>query len=276
VRRWCLPSPLSARDAEVGSTYRRHFTPRRNRALDALPGDRTPGLRPNLRKPLRPTVGLGERLLGAEVIDDRTRDFTDLAVAANATLSSLPTVARRQAFGLVLPYRLHGAGRSGCNLVSEARTLASRRQPKPKEVPVASTVEIAPGTEADLPLLFGLAKGAYLDVPGWSDERVLEVLTNGVTFVAREHGQPGGYVALRRNDSGPIVIEQLFVAPGHEQHGIGHRLLAHAEGYAIAERRHSLQIIVEESNRQARSFYRRSGFVPLEPELFELILPRTD
>ena len=141
---------------------------------------------------------------------------------------------------------------------------------------MASTVEIASGTEADLPLLFGLAKGAYLDVPGWSDERVLEVLTNGVTFVAREHGQPGGYVALRRNDSGPIVIEQLFVAPGHEQHGIGHRLLAHAEGYAIAERRHSLQIIVEESNRPARSFYRRSGFVPVEPELFELILPMAE
>ena len=141
---------------------------------------------------------------------------------------------------------------------------------------VASTVEIAPGTEADLPLLFGLAKGAYLDVPGWSDERVLEALTHDVTFVAREHGQYAGYVALRRNDSGPIVIEQLFVAPGHEQHGIGHRLLAHAEGYAIAERRHSLQIVVEEGNRQARSFYRRSGFVPLEPELFELILPRAN
>jgi ribosomal protein S18 acetylase RimI-like enzyme len=145
-----------------------------------------------------------------------------------------------------------------------------------RRCPLATAVEIKPRTEADLPVLFGLAKGAYVDVPGWSDERVLEVLSHDVTFVAREHGQYAGYVALRRNDSGPIVIEQLFVAPGHEQHGIGHRLLAHAEGYAIAERRHSLQIVVEEGNRQARSFYRRSGFVPLEPELFELILPRAD
>ena len=102
------------------------------------------------------------------------------------------------------------------------------------------------------------------------------MLSHDVTFVARENGQCAGYVALRRDDSGPIVIEQLFVAPGHEQHGIGHRLLAHAEGYAIAERRHSLHIVVEKGNRQARSFYRRSGFVPLEPELFELILPRAD
>ena len=43
-----------------------------------------------------------------------------------------------------------------------------------------------------------------------------------------------------------------------------------------AERAHSLQIVVEESNRQARSFYRRSGFVPVEPELLELVLPRVD
>ena len=72
------------------------------------------------------------------------------------------------------------------------------------------------------------------------------------------------------------MVEQLFVAPGHERRGIGHRLLAYAEGYAIAERAQSLQIIVEKGNQQARSFYRRSGFVPVEPELFELVLPRAD
>jgi GNAT superfamily N-acetyltransferase len=105
-----------------------------------------------------------------------------------------------------------------------------------EEVPLASTVEIAPRTEADLPVLFGLAKGAFVDLPGWSDRRVLEVLRRDVTFVAREQGQPAGYVALRRKEGGAIVVEQLFVAPGHERRGIGHRLLAYAEGYAIAER----------------------------------------
>ena len=141
---------------------------------------------------------------------------------------------------------------------------------------LASTVEIAARTEADLPLLFGLAKVAFVDLPGWSDERVLEVLRRDLTFVAREQGQPAGYVAVRRKEDGPILIEQLFVAPGHEQHGIAHRLLAYAEGYAIAEHAHSLQIVVEEGNHKARSFYRRSGFVPVEPELFELVLPRAD
>ncbi len=128
--------------------------------------------------------------------------------------------------------------------------------------------------EADLPLLFGLAKGTFGGLPGWSDERVLEVLNSDVIFVAREDDQPAGYVALQPAETGVIVVEQLFVAPGHEQRGIGHRLLAYAEGYAIAERAQSLHVVVEASNEPARSFYKRSGFVPVEPELFELILPR--
>jgi predicted N-acetyltransferase YhbS len=85
---------------------------------------------------------------------------------------------------------------------------------------LASKIEIAPRTDADLPLLFGLAKGAFVDLPGWSDERVLEVLRRDVTFVAREQGQPAGYVALRPKEGGAIVVEQLFVAPGHERRGI--------------------------------------------------------
>jgi ribosomal protein S18 acetylase RimI-like enzyme len=145
-----------------------------------------------------------------------------------------------------------------------------------RRCPLASTVEIVPRAESDLPQLFALARATFAGLPGWSDERVLEVLTRDVIFVAREHGQLGGYVALRREEAGPIVVEQLFVAPGHERRGIGHRLLAYAEGYAIAERARSLQIVVEEANVQARSFYRRSGFVPVEPELYELILPMAD
>jgi N-acetylglutamate synthase-like GNAT family acetyltransferase len=85
--------------------------------------------------------------------------------------------------------------------------------------------------EADLPQLFGLAKSTFAGLPGWSDERVLEVLKRNVIFVAREEGQPAGCVALRRpEEGGAIVVEQLFVAPGHEHRGIGHRLLAYAEG----------------------------------------------
>jgi ribosomal protein S18 acetylase RimI-like enzyme len=139
---------------------------------------------------------------------------------------------------------------------------------------LASRIEIAPRVDADLPLLFGFAKSTFGDLPGWSDDRVLEVLNSDLIFVARADEQPAGYVALHRERAGVVVVDQLFVVPGHEQRGIGHRLLAYAEGFAIAERAPSLQVVVEESNQPARSFYKRSGFVPVEPELFELILPR--
>jgi ribosomal protein S18 acetylase RimI-like enzyme len=140
---------------------------------------------------------------------------------------------------------------------------------------LASTVEIVPCAESDLPQLFVFASAVFASQPGWSDERVLEVLHGDVIFVARERGQLAGSVALNREENETIVIEQLFVTPGHEGHGIGHRLLGYAEGYAIAERARSLRIVVEHDNRPARSFYRRSGFLPVESELelFELVLP---
>ena len=142
---------------------------------------------------------------------------------------------------------------------------------------VASTVEIVPCAESDLPQLFVFASAVFASQPGWSDERVLEVLHGDVIFVARERGQLAGSVALSREENETIVIEQLFVAPGHEGRGVGHSLLAYAEGYAIAERARSLRIVVEQDNRPARSFYRRSGFLPVESELelFELVLPQS-
>ncbi len=142
---------------------------------------------------------------------------------------------------------------------------------------MASTIEIVPRAETDLPPLFVFASAVFGDLPGWSDERVLEVLRGDVVFVARESGQLAGSVALKREDTDAIVIEQLLVAPGREGRGIGRSLLAYAEGYAIAERARSLRIVVEEDNRPARSFYRRSGFLPVESELelFELVSPHS-
>ena len=140
---------------------------------------------------------------------------------------------------------------------------------------MASTVEIVPRGDTDLPRLFGLASGVFGGLPGWSEQRVIDVLSNDVVFIAREGGQLAGFVALRHEEGGVIVIEQLLVATGHQRRGVGRRLLAYVEGYAIAERARSLQIVVEQDNHPARSFYRRSGFVPVqsELELFERALP---
>jgi ribosomal protein S18 acetylase RimI-like enzyme len=143
----------------------------------------------------------------------------------------------------------------------------------PSEPAAAATIEIGPWAEEDLPQLFTLARSAFAGVEGWSDERVFEVMTGDLVFVARESGSPAGYVALHGEPEAVMCIDQLFVAPGHEQRGVGRRLLAYAEGYAIAQRARTLRIVVEEENSPARGFYRRSGFVPVEPELFELVLP---
>jgi dTDP-4-amino-4,6-dideoxy-D-galactose acyltransferase len=127
--------------------------------------------------------------------------------------------------------------------------------------------------EAEVPHLFGLAKSVFADARGWSDARVLEALARDLLFLAEEDGEPAGYVALRHEPDGAIVVEQLLVVPGHERRGVGHRLLAYVEGYAIAERAPALRIVVEQGNAPARDFYRRAGFVPVDTEVVERSLP---
>jgi ribosomal protein S18 acetylase RimI-like enzyme len=138
-----------------------------------------------------------------------------------------------------------------------------------------TTMVIGEPQKSELGLLFSLARATFEDVPGWSDEHVLAVLQEDLVFVAREDAQTAGYVALR-HDPGDrtVTVDQLFVVPGHEQRGVGHRLLAHAEGWAINEHARVLRIVVEEQNARARRFYRRVGFVPVDRELLELILPQ--
>jgi ribosomal protein S18 acetylase RimI-like enzyme len=138
---------------------------------------------------------------------------------------------------------------------------------------VTGSVVVERCPEAEVPHLFGMAKSVFADVPGWSDTRVLEALAQDLLFLARDEGEPAGYVALRREADGTLLIEQLFVVPGHERRGVGHRLLDYAEGYAIAERAPALRIVVESDNAPARDFYQRAGFVPVDPELFERSLP---
>ena len=138
-------------------------------------------------------------------------------------------------------------------------------------------LEIAPPRADDLERLYALARGVFAGLPGWNDRHVLDVLSHDLVFVAREEEQPAGYVALHHDPgSTAIVVDQLFVAPGHEHRGVGHRLLAYAEGYAISEGMAALRIVAERSNWRARSFYHRSGFVAVEPELLELVLPHAD
>jgi ribosomal protein S18 acetylase RimI-like enzyme len=139
---------------------------------------------------------------------------------------------------------------------------------------VAAALDIAPLREPELGRLFGLAKTVFEKASGWDDRRVLTALERDIVFVAHEQDEVAGYVALYVPDPEHMIVEQLFVAPGHEHRGVGHRLLAHAEGYAIAEQASVLDIVVEPDNWRARAFYGRLGFVPVQPDLVELVLPR--
>jgi ribosomal protein S18 acetylase RimI-like enzyme len=138
---------------------------------------------------------------------------------------------------------------------------------------VAVMIEIRAAERGDLRELFALARAAFGATAGWDDVRVVEILMHDLVFLASEEGQPAGYIALARDSDGAIMVEQILVAPGHERRGVGRRLLAWAEGYAIWEHSPSLRIVVERDNERARSFYRRAGFRPVGAELLELQLP---
>jgi ribosomal protein S18 acetylase RimI-like enzyme len=137
---------------------------------------------------------------------------------------------------------------------------------------VTPKLEIQAGAAEERSELFAFAKGVFGDRSGWNDRRALEALERDAVFVARVEGSVAGYVAIS-SEAEALRIEQLLVAPHHEGEGVGHRLLAYAEGYAISTGARAVQVIVEEDNEQAIAFYRRSGFVPVEEQLYERHLP---
>lgn len=139
---------------------------------------------------------------------------------------------------------------------------------------MTASLEISPCPPADCDWLFQLAEVAFAHHPGWDEWRVLHALVHDRVFIARDD-RPAGYVAVRGDGGTGVVVDQLLVAVGHEGMGVGRRLLAHAEEYAIDQHAEVVRIVVERDNPAARSFYVRAGFVPVGPELFELDLRRS-
>src|ERR671910_164799 len=125
----------------------------------------------------------------------------------------------------------------------------------------------------DQPALFALPRRSFGTAGGWSDERTVSVLDRETVFVAEADHGLAGYVALDPQDD-VVRIDQLLVSPEHEAEGVGHQLVEWAEGYAISRRARALQVVVEDDNARALDFYRRAGFVGVEPGLLELTLPQ--
>ena len=127
--------------------------------------------------------------------------------------------------------------------------------------------EIRPLRPDDEPILFGLAS-----IDRGADERTLEVLERETVFVAEVAGSAAGYVALAADEE-RVRVDQLFVSPEHEREGVGRQLIEYAEGYAISRRARALRAVVAAGDRRATAFYRDRGFVPVEPDILELVLP---
>jgi ribosomal protein S18 acetylase RimI-like enzyme len=131
-------------------------------------------------------------------------------------------------------------------------------------------VTMRPYRTDDEGLLFGVARLAFGE---HDDGRTLATLERDTVFVAELGTEPAGYVALEESEQA-VRIEQICVHPAHEAEGVGGQLIEWAEGWAIALGAARLEIVVEPENERAVSFYRSRGFVPVAPELYELVLPQ--
>ena len=92
------------------------------------------------------------------------------------------------------------------------------------------------------------------------DELVPSALNRDAVFVAEVEGHPAGYMALRE-DGRALVVDQIVVAPADQGRHIGHRLLDWAEGYGTSRGMELVRIPASGSDRRARDFYARRGYL---------------
>jgi GNAT superfamily N-acetyltransferase len=92
------------------------------------------------------------------------------------------------------------------------------------------------------------------------DELVPSAPNRDVVFVAEVEGHPAGYMALRE-DGRALVVDQIVVAPADQGRHVGHRLLDWAEGYGTSRGMERVRIPASGSDRRARDFYARRGYV---------------
>jgi GNAT superfamily N-acetyltransferase len=81
-----------------------------------------------------------------------------------------------------------------------------------------------------------------------------------VVFVAEVEGHPAGYMAVRE-EGRALVLAQMVVAPADQGRHVGHRLLDWAEGYGSSRGMDCVRVPAAGSDRRAREFYVRRGYV---------------
>ncbi|WP_207790222.1 GNAT family N-acetyltransferase [Glacieibacterium frigidum] len=132
--------------------------------------------------------------------------------------------------------------------------------------PIASSppVTVRRLTRADAPVAGSLHRASYEDRLPWLAGRHDEagfirffadtLIDAGPVWGAFADDRLLGFIALRGD-----LVDQLFIAPGHQSQGVGSLLLDLAK--ASAER---LTLVVFERNEAAWQFYERRGFVAVE------------
>jgi ribosomal protein S18 acetylase RimI-like enzyme len=82
------------------------------------------------------------------------------------------------------------------------------------------------------------------------------------SFVALSAGrQPCGFISLRPEPRG-MFVDMLAVHPQSQSKGWGSRLLLHAERSALRAGKREIYIWVDDTNRQAQSFYVAKSYEP--------------
>ena len=81
-------------------------------------------------------------------------------------------------------------------------------------------------------------------------------------FIVEVDGERAGMIHLVGKRQSTYKISPLIVAPEFQgKHGLGNRLLAHAEGYARTHQARQLYCTVAEQNINALQFFLRKGFI---------------
>ncbi|CAN5423505.1 GNAT family N-acetyltransferase [soil metagenome] len=107
--------------------------------------------------------------------------------------------------------------------------------------------------------------------PGVLADRLRSLLASDQTFAILV-GRPAVAVALvtlRPNVwySGPVaLLDELYVAPEHRNGGIGEAILHELEAVVRQRGVELVEINVDEGDVDARRFYERHGFSPVEPD----------
>jgi ribosomal protein S18 acetylase RimI-like enzyme len=117
-----------------------------------------------------------------------------------------------------------------------------------------------------LRLLFSIEKDFVFDAE--EQERGLRLLLSraeAAVFAAEQDGKVigmcTGQLLISTAQGGPsALVEDVAVQPAHQGKGIGRRLVAAAEAWAVSQGASRIQLLADRNNAPALAFYQKTGF----------------